>query len=53
MFKDFDKRLKVEIKRSVDERLRITEDLSKFRVKVSFNSFFYMVVQIDRKKFSN
>ena len=34
MFKDFDKRLKVEIKRSVDERLRITEELSNFRLKV-------------------
>ncbi len=33
MFKDFDKRLKVEIKRSVDERLRVTEELSNFRLK--------------------
>ena len=33
MFKDFDKRLKVEIKRSVDERLRITEEMSNFRLK--------------------
>lgn len=33
MFKDFDKRLRVEIKRSVDERLRITEELSNFRLK--------------------
>lgn len=33
MFKDFDKRLKVEIKRSVDERLRITEEMSNYRLK--------------------
>ena len=33
MFKDFDRRIKIEIKKSVDERLRITE-LSNFRLKV-------------------
>lgn len=33
MFKDFDKRLKVEIKRNVDERLRVTEELSNYRIK--------------------
>lgn len=34
MFKDFDKRLRIEVKRNVDERLRITEELSNFRLKV-------------------
>ena len=33
MFKDFDKRLKLEIKRNVDERLRINADLSNNRLK--------------------
>lgn len=33
MFKDFDKRIKVEIKRSCDERLKITEQLSNYRIK--------------------
>ena len=33
MFKDFDKRLKGEIKRSVDERLKITEEQSQHRIK--------------------
>ncbi len=33
MFKDFDKRLKVEIKRAVDERLRVSAELSQNRLK--------------------
>ena len=33
MFKDFDKRLKGEIKRSVDERLKVTEEMSQHRIK--------------------
>ena len=33
MFKDFDKRLTKEIKRNVDERLRVTEELNKHKVK--------------------
>lgn len=33
MFKDFDKRLKIEIKRSVDERLRLSAELSNNRLK--------------------
>ena len=36
MFKDFDKRLKLEIKRSVDDRLRVSAELSKNRLKVRF-----------------
>ncbi len=32
MFKDFDRRLTREIKRSVDDRLRITEELSNHKV---------------------
>lgn len=36
MFKDFDKRLKLEIKRSVDDRLRVSAELSKNRLKVNF-----------------
>ncbi len=35
MFKDFDKRLKLEIKRNVDERLRMSAELSNNRLKVS------------------
>ena len=35
MFKDFDKRLRLEIKRSVDERLRLSAELSNNRLKVS------------------
>jgi hypothetical protein len=34
MFKDFDKRLKLEIKRNVDERLRLSAELSNNRLKV-------------------
>lgn len=34
MFKDFDKRLKIEIKRSVDERLRLSAELSNNRLKL-------------------
>lgn len=38
MFKDFDRRLQRDVKRIVDARLRITEQLSGGRIKVGFNS---------------
>ena len=41
MFKDFDKRLRLEIKRSVDERLRLSAELSNNRLKVTI--FFYNI----------
>ena len=42
MFKGFDKRLTKEIKRNVDERLRITEEINKFKVFFKrFLKFFY------------
>lgn len=37
MFKDFDRRLKLEIKRSVDERLRVSAELSNNRLKVKYS----------------
>ena len=40
MFKDFDKRLKIEIKRSVDERLRVSAELSKNQLIVRVYLFF-------------
>lgn len=40
MFKDFDKRLKLEVKRSVDERLRISAEMSNNRLKVSILKLF-------------
>jgi hypothetical protein len=36
MFKDFDKRLKIEVQRSVNERLRLTEELTKHKVSLNY-----------------
>ena len=41
MFKDFDKRLKIEIKRSVDERLRVSAELSKNQLIVRDKRFLF------------
>lgn len=40
MFRDFGRRLQRDIKRSVDARLRISENLSEGRIKVKFVNFF-------------
>jgi actin-related protein 3 len=37
MFKDFGRRLERDVRRSVDGRLKVTEQLSAGRIKVSFN----------------
>jgi hypothetical protein len=42
MFKDFDKRLKIEIKRSVDERLRVSAELSKNQLIVRDKRFLFI-----------
>jgi hypothetical protein len=39
MFKDFDKRLRVEIKRMVDERTNRTIEMNKNNLIVCFNDF--------------
>ena len=43
MFKDFGRRLERDVRRSVDGRLKVTEQLSAGRIKVSWTVQFYLV----------
>ena len=42
MFKDFGRRLQRDVKRSVDNRLKVSEDLSQGRIKVSVLAYMYL-----------
>ena len=41
MFKDFGRKLQRDVKRGVDARLRLSEELSQGRIKVSFFIFWF------------
>ena len=42
MFKDFGRRLQRDVKRSVDNRLKISEDLSQGRIKVGVRTYVHV-----------